>query len=1616
MPVPVSKKNAGLVNATAAAATKRAKARDRRWVESFVKGYFQHTPPGDIADEAPDALLDLVLSHLALAATREPGAPNVRLYNQGAARDSGALDHSVIEIVNDDMPFLVDSVMAELNRRELAVELSIHPIFRVLRDKQGRLLRVLDAGEADDAAVAESFMLLRIRQQSPALLDEIAETLNGVLADVRAAVKDWLPMRNQMAAVINEMETLELALPSDEAAEIHDFLRWVHDNHLTFLGYCENRFKKSGRAITVERVKGSGLGVLRGAHPRVLEELGGFTAVSPEVQAFLARKDPLMLTKTNQLSTIHRPVQMDVVGIKIFDAAGNVSGQRLFIGLFTSRAYSGSPREIPLLRGKVQRALARSGLPPASHSAKALQNILETYPRDELFQISEEQLFETAAGILNLQDRQRVALFVRRDDFERFLSCMIFIPRDNYTMRLRIRMTAILEQAFAGQVTSFKTEFGDSALARVHVMFRVTPGKVPAYDAAALETRLAEEARSWDQWLHGALIKGRGEKAGLGLFDRYASAFPTGYMETHDADIAIEDIGKLETALQTGTVAVRLYRRDGAPANHVAFKVYSPGGAIPLSDALPVLEHMGLRVIDEIPHAISVAMGDGPRTVMIHDFGLQPRDGGAVTIDAIRDNFEDTFARVWRGDVESDGFNGLVIGAGLDWRQILVLRTYCKFLRQVGTAFSQAYMESTLGANVAIARLIVQAFETRFDPDRPDAFNRDREAAKLGRRIEKLLDAVSSADEDRILRRYVKLVDATLRTNFYQKAADGGRKPYLSVKISSRDVPDMPLPTPLREIFVYSPRFEGVHLRFGMVARGGLRWSDRPEDFRTEVLGLVKAQQVKNAVIVPVGSKGGFVLKRPPSEGGREAFLAEGIACYRLFISGLLDITDNLNGNKVVPPPNAVRRDADDPYLVVAADKGTATFSDIANGVSADYGFWLGDAFASGGSVGYDHKVMGITARGAWESVKRHFRELGTDIQKQDFTCIGIGDMSGDVFGNGMLLSKHIKLLAAFNHLHILIDPNPDPEKSLAERKRLFALPRSAWTDYDPKVLSKGARIYERAAKTLDLTPEIKAMLGLSQAKITPSDLMRELLKADVDLLWFGGIGTYLKASSESHANVGDRANDAIRIDGTEARAKVIGEGANLGVTQLGRIEYALHGGRLNTDAIDNSAGVDCSDHEVNIKILIDSAVAAGALSAKQRVALLARMTDEVGLLCLIDNYQQSQAISLSQDKGVAALDDQLRLMRQLEREAGLNRKVEFLPDDETVSERESRGQGLTRPEIAVMLSYAKNWLYASLLASNYPDDPYFSRLLVNYFPAELGAQYAKRIAHHRLKREIIATAGTNAMINRAGETFVVRLMEKTGMAPPAIARAHMIAVEVFGLGDIWAGIEALDNAVPAAAQTAMLHQVNNLVDRATVWFLRNGEPGLDVGRHVTTYSADIGQLSDMLGDVLPPHYRDDITARGKSFTAHGVPLALAERVSGLVNLYAACDVVRLAASHKTPVRPAAALYFAVGTRFHMGRLRAAAEGLPSSSHWQRLAVDALIEEIYGHQLALAGKVLAHAGKNLKGADDAIGAWVAANTGIVGQSEQLLSELWTSVVTDISMVAVASRQLRALSS
>ncbi|MGP1397249.1 MAG: NAD-glutamate dehydrogenase [Inquilinaceae bacterium] len=1608
-----------LIDAVVALVRDRFPKKKANLAERFVRLYYRNVPPNDIARQDVEDLYGAAMGLWQTSAARQRNTPKVRVYNPRYDAHGWHSSHTVVEIVNDDMPFLVDSVTSALNQANTTVHLIIHPVLSVTRDAEGQLVAAAEPGP-DAEGQAESYMHLEIDEQtSPDALSQIETMLIDVLADVRAAVDDWPKMRSTLHGVLEGLRTNPPPSPPEETAELAAFLSWMDEDHFTFLGFREYGFHEDSGQTDMGVVAGSGLGLLRDDDVSVFDGMRHFANLPPDVQNFIRQPRLLMVTKSNRRSTVHRPVHLDTVILKAFDAEGQVTGERIFVGLLTSVAYNRSARDIPYLRQKVSRILAEVGFDPRSHDGKALTHILDTFPRDELFQAADDELRAIAMGVLHLQDRQRTALFVRQDPYERFVSALVYVPRDRYNTDLRRRFAAILEKALGGAVTAFYTQLTEGVHARIQFIVRTTPGAIPAYESDDIERELIDAGRSWADWLQEVLIEARGEEQGLTLMRRYGEAFPTNYCESTVPQAAILDIERVEEALADGDIALNFYRPLEAADHQARFKLYHPAAPVPLSDVLPMLEHMGLKVMAESPYEVSLASdGDAADTVWIHDFDVQHQDGAAIDVGRIKTVFQEAFARVWRGEMEDDGFNRMVLGAALTWREVTVLRAYGKYLRQAQFAFSQDYIEDALAAHPTIARLVVDLFVALFDPG---VVRQDRQTAEIENALVEALDKVANLDEDRILRRYLNLIQSTLRTNFYQSGADGQPKSYLSLKLDSQAVEGLPLPRPWREIFVYSPRMEAVHLRGGPVARGGIRWSDRREDFRTEVLGLMKAQMVKNAVIVPVGSKGGFVLKRPPREGGREALRAEGVACYQTMMRGLLDLTDNFVAGAVVPPPDVVRRDPDDPYLVVAADKGTATFSDIANGISADYGFWLRDAFASGGSAGYDHKVMGITARGAWEGVKRHFRELGRDIQTQDFTVVGVGDMSGDVFGNGMLLSEHIRLVAAFNHLHIFIDPDPDIAASFRERQRLFKLASGSWDQYDAGLISPGGGVFDRKAKAIDLTPEIRTLLGVDDKAMTPAALIHALLQVPADLLWFGGIGTYVKAASETHADVGDKANDALRVDGRQVRALVIGEGANLGVTQRGRIEYARSGGqpeatggggRLNTDFIDNSAGVDCSDHEVNIKILLNSVIDSGDMTLKQRNALLERMTDEVAALVLRDNYLQTQALSTAMAERQELLDQQARYMRVLEKGGLLNRAIEYLPDDEELTERLGRREGLFRPELSVLLSYAKITLYDQVLASDLPDDPALAGELTLYFPEPLGEAHDAAIREHRLRREIIATHVTNSVINRTGPTFVAETEDITGLGTNDIVRAFIIVRESFGLRALWSEIQALDTKVPAETQIRMFLIIRRLIERTTAWVLRHHGEDLDIGRHVARLKPGIELLYGSVDELLYESASAVLEERIDRMTQQGVPAPLARSIASLNLVAAGCDLIRIAELCGLELRAVAPAYYDLGRRLGIAWLRDRALTMPAGNHWQKHAVGAIIDDLYALQADLTVNALGQPGN--ADVEAAMAAWLERRRQPVERIDQLMAELRALETVELSMLAVANRRLRGL--
>ena len=1580
----------------------------RTLASDFVRCFFRGVAEEDLRAHQPADLAAAALAHLEFGARRKGSQVFVELAPALTGSAADASHRALVRVVAPDMPFLVDSIGLAVSGMNIAVHLIVHPVLSVKRDARGTLRAVASGSDAK----LESWQMMEIdRPRDAADTRELLRRLHAALDDVRRAVQDFPRMLERVRAVANELGRAKLPVPPSHASEARALLTWMLDGHFVFLGYRHYHLKRGRARDALVRDTDTGLGILRDA--------GGRRRPAPIVLTGHLRKqarqpDLLVLTKANTPSTVHRASYLDYVGVKTFNSNGNVSGEHRFLGLWTSSAYHMPPTEIPLLRRKVDAVVEHFGLPPQSHDAKSVVNVIETFPRDELFQTPAAELIPIVRGIVNLYERRRVRLFVRRDSYERFYSCLVYVPRDRYNTEVRERIERIVRARFGGTHVETQVQISDSTLARLHLLVRTPQGARAVENIVAIEAEIATAAATWEDRLQQALISRGVELPAVELASRYARFFPPAYRADVEPAQALEDIADLEAlAADPAVPQLNLRAHPGGPHNRLHLRILLAGEPISISDILPMLENFGLRVLAEHPYQLAL----GERSAWIQDFELEARDLKRPDLATLEPLFRQGFLAAWRGDIENDGFNRLLLCASLSAREIVVLRAYCRYLLQTGIPFSQAYMERVLVAQAPIARALVRLFETQFA-----LAGKAREAAaeRIRKSILASFDKVASLDEDRILRAYLAVIRATLRTNYYQTAADGSVKSWVSFKLDPHAIPDLPLPRPKFEIFVYSPRVEGVHLRMGYVARGGLRWSDRREDFRTEVLGLMKAQNVKNTLIVPVGAKGGFYPKQLPAGGSREEVQKEVVASYQTFIRGLLDLTDNIVGGRTVVRPGIVRRDDDDAYLVVAADKGTATFSDIANAISLEYGHWLGDAFASGGSAGYDHKGMGITARGAWECVKRHFREIGVDIQAQEFSCAGVGDMSGDVFGNGMLLSKHTRLVAAFDHRHIFLDPQPHAAASFRERERLFKLPRSSWDDYSRKSISRGGGVWPRAAKSIPLSAEVRTLLGIDAASATPVEVMRAILRMPVDLLWNGGIGTYLKASDESNAEVRDRANDTIRADGREIRARVIGEGGNLGATQRGRVEYAQSGGpdksggRINTDFIDNSAGVNTSDVEVNIKILLAEIMRKGTLTRPARDKLLASMTDEVAALVLRNNYLQSQALSVLEQRAPERLTEYQSLVRALERTGHLNRAIEFLPGDDEFLERRKQRLGLTRPELAVVLAYSKIWLSNHLLDSDLPDDPYFATEVQRYFPAPMRNRYARQIPKHRLRREIVATATTNSLVNRMGPVFVTRAQEETAADPAAISRAYTIAREIFSMRGLWAEIEALDNVVPAHVQYGMFYRTGRLLRHTSYWLLRERGKDLHIENSVRELRTGVEALVGSIDAVIAGGAREQHEAALAELVAGGVPEKLARRVACLSLLDPALDIVALASGERAPVAEVARAYFEVGLALGLDWLHREIDRLSVDGSWQATARTGLRDAAMRAHRELTQQVLRTGGT--KRASERLGRWSERRGEPLASWKRTLTEMRAVGTADFATLTVGVDAVRNLSS
>ncbi|MGA8203286.1 MAG: NAD-glutamate dehydrogenase [Woeseiaceae bacterium] len=1575
---------------------------DRKQVRLYLGQYFDHVPVEDLIGRSEPIMARVSLDHLAFAEVRRPGKALLRIFNPTEATHGYVSAFTFVEMVNDDMPFLVDSVSAAINRQHLGVHITVHPVIRVRRDARGRLLSVCSPD--DESAHPESFIRFAVdRETDPERLQALEDEIRRVLADVRLAVRDWKKMRQKM---IEARDLLKFGPPgvSDELrSESEALLDWMVNNRFTFLGYREYVLSKHGDGGMLRSVDKSGLGLLSKE-----DQHGHAIKLTREMRRITRAKNWLIITKANSRSTVHRSAYLDYVGVKTYDEAGNVTGERRFIGLFTSAAYSDNPRSIPLVRHKIERVLSRAHIDPTRHRGKALLHIIDTYPRDELFQSTVQDLARTTLGILNLQERQRVRFFLRRDAFRRFFSCLVFVPREKYTTTVRQRTEAILKEAFGGSSVDSSVQISDSALARVHIVVRTPRGDRPRVSIQKIEQEIAEVVVTWADRLKTELIKAFPNGEASILHRRYSGVFPLGYQEDVSPSEACSDIRRIEDMQAAGLKrSVDLYVPEGCPVGDMHFMIYSFGDPLALSDALPILEDMGVNVYTERPYELHL---QSEKNFWIQDFHLRHDFGAALDVADAAPRFEDCFMQVLSGAVETDGLNRLILGAKLDFLQTTLLRCYAKYLLQLRMPFSQAYMESTLEAHPILVSLLIDQFRLQFDP-KLGADRREKELKALLPSVQRGVGKARNVDEDRILTAFSSAVSATLRTNYYQVDDEGQRKPCISIKLDPSQLREVPRPRPKFEIFVYSPEVEGVHLRNGDIARGGLRWSDRREDFRTEILGLMKAQVVKNTIIVPTGAKGGFFPKRPPA-GDREAVVKNAIACYRTFVSGLLDITDNVVDGKVVTPAGVIRRDGEDPYLVVAADKGTATFSDIANEISARYGFWLDDAFASGGSAGYDHKKMGITARGAWEAVKRHFRELGVDIQKEPFTVAGIGDMSGDVFGNGMLLSHKTKLVAAFNHMHIFLDPDPDSQASFRERQRLFRKARSGWNDYNEDLISKGGGVFSRQAKTIRLSPEARRLLGTPERSMQPDELIRTILKMPVDLLWNGGIGTYVKASSESHLDVGDRSNDNLRVNANQLRCRVVGEGGNLGLTQLARIEFAGNGGCINTDFIDNSAGVDTSDREVNIKILLSDVMKEGKMSRAKRDELLASMTDDVAELVLRNNYLQTQSISMSEVRSVERIDEIARLITNLEKTGLLDRTLEYLPDETAIEDRRLRKQGFTRPELAIVLSYAKIDLYNGLIASGESLVDFLVADPPRYFPAVLRRRYQQYFAGHRLSREILATLIANDLVNRMGPAFVKRIQDDIGADIVTVARAYTIARQLCNARPLLRTIEGLDNRLAAEAQVSMMFEISRSLRHACYWLIQRFGNALEIESTVNRLKVGMNTVYTRTSGVLSTAARMRHQKASRRHMQHGASEKLANRMSALLLTRPALDMADLAFIYEVDVLEVASLYAQTNEKLGLYWLHECAEDLRYSDRWQAIARGKLRDEFFWMRRDLAEQILRS--RSRQTVDAAIDKWLADRSEKVQRFTHMIEEMKLRRDIDFATLSVAARELREL--
>ncbi len=1581
----------------------------------FIKLFYLQNHGRDFVNYSIEELHNATFLSFSFAAEKT-SIFKVRIHNPSKDVDGFESVNTFLEVISDDMPFLVDSIVGHLDKIGIRIKNIVHPIYSTIRDENGKLVSITEKKNAKPESIIQ-LHLDKITSDSG--IKMLQENITKIIETLVLVVGDWKKMIALITKAQDQIHNAKkLVKDEKEITEIKDFINWIIAGNFILLGAKEFNVKEAEKgSCKLEEVKNSGLGVFSSPYADVRPEV--LNSSVDEVCDSVKNPYVIEILKSRYRSRIHRISNAERIRIQKISENGKVVGEFRFVGLFTSSAYNHSPNTIPLVRNKIAKIIEDSGFIKGSHNHKDLISVLESYPRDELFQTNANDLLRIATGIVAICGRSQVRFFSRKDKYNRFISCLIFTPRDRSNSDLREKIKQYLAEIYNGEIADSFVEITDSKLTRFHVIVRTNDGRIPAVDNIKVEREITNMTRVWSDDLKEAISAKFENEKRIELFAKYQNAFSVSYANRFDPKRAAIDIARIEECLKKDSILFNLYRSSEALSEEITeLKIYNPQRELILSDVMPVLESFGFNVIQEHTYVVTAEEDDRinpKKKVWIHYFHLNLSKSGDKFSEKTKINFEKTILLIWNKAIDVSMLNRLVVVADLDWKQIYLLRAYTKYIYQTGFRYSQVYIADVLVKYKDITKLLIELFEVKFNPNfKLSLSDRQKKIEIISEKIAKSLGQVKDLLDDAVIKRFFSVIKATLRTNYYQVSKEGGFKGYVSFKFDCQQVLDLPLPLPYAEIFVYSSKMEGIHLRGGRVARGGLRWSDRHEDFRTEVLGLMKAQMTKNAVIVPVGSKGGFVVKKPTAGLSRDEVLKDGITSYQTFLRGLLDITDNVIEGKIDHPQNVVMHDAPDPYLVVAADKGTATFSDIANGISAEYNFWLGDAFASGGSVGYDHKKMGITAKGAWISVQRHFAEMGHDTQTQDFTCVGIGDLAGDVFGNGMLLSPHIKMVAAFNHMHIFFDPNPDAAKSFVERVRMFNLPRSTWMDYDQSLISKGGAIFERSAKSIVISPEIKAVLAIEEDELEPNELIKAILKAPVDLLWNGGIGTYVKAADESNQDVGDRANDALRINGSELRCKVVGEGGNLGFTQKGRIEYALNGGRINTDAMDNSAGVDCSDHEVNIKIALIQAMRSKKITLEERNKVLESMTEEVSRLVLSDNRLQTQAISVSYSQGASSLGDQSQFLDRLEKSGLLNRKIEFLPSRKEIDKRQNDRIGMTRPELCVMLAYSKMDVYNALLTSDLLKDKYFEHELVSYFPKILQKKFSEEILTHQLRNEIIATQITNFVVNRAGITFVNQLCQDSGFAISDVVKSLVIACDSFRLREIWEEIETLDGKIAPQIQSQMFLASSKLLERSVMWMLRNQSKGA-ISPVITRFRKIANELSSLLSEVLAQASRESFERKIERYCLNGVDRKLANKVASLDPLASVFDIAEISAASNFDLKVIAQVYFSVGNRFSLKWLRSKVSSVNYENHWQKLSSKTILEDLYSYQMKIAKSIVDSSGKDkILCENESMTNWVKKSEFLVERFDNFILELKSQPNPDLSVFIVALNRLKPL--